>query len=64
MVRTIEKREVDQGFAYMEFSGLSTDDKPVTTNMATGSVFVEVDTGKVYLFDEVGATWNEVGGDE
>lgn len=40
--------------------GLSTDAKP-TDGLATGSAFIEVDTGKLYLFDEVGATWTEVG---
>lgn len=38
--------------------GLSTDSKP-TTGLATGSSFVEVDTGKVYLFNETSSTWVE-----
>lgn len=42
---------------YMEYAGLSTDTKP--TNCATGSIFVEVDTGKVYFFNSVGSTWVE-----
>lgn len=32
-------------------AGLSTDDKP-TAGIATGSDFTEVDTGKVFFFDE------------
>lgn len=44
-----------------EFAGLSTDTKP-TENLATGSTFLEVDTGDVFLFDEEGPTWNKVGG--
>lgn len=38
--------------------GLSGDSKP-TTGLATGSSFVEVDTGKAYLFNETSSTWVE-----
>ena len=34
-----------------EFRGLSTDEKPVE-NVGNGSVFIEIDTGKVFIFDE------------
>ena len=46
---------------YMEFAGLSTDTKP-TEEVATGSVFLEVDTSKVYFYDESTSTWLEAGG--
>ena len=46
---------------YIEAAGLSTDVKP-TQNIITGSVFIEVDTGKAYFFDEDSATWIEAGG--
>lgn len=36
---------------YIEAAGLSTDSKP-TTGIATGSLFLEVDTGDVYAFAE------------
>ena len=36
--------------------GLSTDSKP-TSGLATGSSFVEVDTGDAYLLNESGPTW-------
>lgn len=36
---------------YLELAGLSTEDKP-TSNVMTGSLFLEVDTGDVYAFDE------------
>lgn len=39
-------------------AGLSTDAKP-TDGIANGSMFVEMDTGKIYLFDADGATWRE-----
>lgn len=46
---------------YIEAAGLSTDAKP-SAGLVTGSLFMEVDTGKVYAFDEVGAQWHEIGG--
>lgn len=47
---------LDRG-GYQEISGLSTDTKP--TNCSTGSVFVETDTGSVFLFDSEGGEWIE-----
>lgn len=44
---------------YIEAAGLSTDTKP-EDNVATGSLFLEVDTGDVYAFDEVGGTWGKI----
>ena len=41
-----------------EGSCLSTDTKP-TSGVANGSVLIEMDTGKVYLFDEAGTQWRE-----
>ena len=49
------------GKQYVEMAGLSTDNKQ-DNNLVTGSLFLEVDTGKVYAFEEVGGTWNEIGG--
>lgn len=43
---------------YREMRGLSTDTKP--TNVANGSTFDEMDTGKRYMFDEEANTWQEV----
>ena len=37
-----------------EYAGLSTDTKP-TDGVATGAIFVEVNTGDVYFFNEEGA---------
>ena len=34
-----------------EFRGLSTDEKPIE-RVGNGSVFIELDTGKVFIFDE------------
>ena len=42
-----------------EFRGLSTDDKPIE-RVGNGSVFIELDTGKVFIFDEQNKTWREL----
>ena len=42
-----------------EFRGLSTDEKPVE-RVGNGSVFIEIDTGKVFIFDEQNKTWREL----
>lgn len=44
---------------YIEAAGLSTDTKP-TDGIATGSLFLEVDTGDFYAFDEDGGTWGQI----
>lgn len=41
-----------------EFAGLSTDAKP-TENVATGAIFVEVNTGKVFFYNSAAETWVE-----
>lgn len=47
------------GKRYVYAAGLSTDTKPLT-GVITGSRFVEVDTGLMYEFDEIGSEWHEV----
>lgn len=37
---------------------LSSDSKP-TTGIANGSILMEMDTGKLYLFDEANSQWRE-----
>lgn len=39
--------------------GLHTDSKP--TDVPNGSVFVEMDTSTIYVFDEENTTWEEWG---
>ena len=55
------------GKTYYEYAGLSTDSKPTGQDIATGSLFLEVDTGDVYAYDETSTgTWNKIcalGGD-
>lgn len=43
------------------YFGLSTDDKPTGAAVSNGSRFVEMDTGKIYLYDVDGAQWLEWG---
>ena len=48
--------------SYHEYAGLSTDTKPTGGNIATGSMFVEVNTGKVFLYNSAataGSEWVE-----
>lgn len=40
-----------------EFYGLSTDTKP--TDVPNGSIFVEMDTSKLYVFNEESMVWTE-----
>lgn len=45
-----------------ELRGLSTDTKPTEIGdktIANGSVFIEIDTGKIYFFDGDSKTWKE-----
>ena len=69
---------VSDEVTYVEYAGESTDTKPTIfgqtitivngekvlkdITIATGSVFLEVDTGDVYLFSEADADWVKVGG--
>lgn len=40
-----------------EFRGLSTDTKPVNSHIGNGSTFLEIDTLKVFFFDEENQEW-------
>jgi len=45
-----------------ELRGLSTDTKPSEIGdktIANGSVFIEIDTGKIFFFDGDSKTWKE-----
>lgn len=45
---------------YREYAGLSTDTKPTDTGISTGSLFLEVDTGDIFVYDEAGEQWNKI----
>ena len=61
MIRILEQRAFDSGKNYVEAAGLHDDSKP-TAGIVTGSVFLEVDTGAAFLFDEISGEWCEIGG--
>lgn len=46
------------GCAFYDIRGTSTDTKP--TDVPNGSTFVEMNTGKGFLFDAENAQWHEV----
>lgn len=56
MVRILEQRIIDGNKTYIEAAGLSTDTKP-GEGIITGSVFIELDTGTLYIYDEENSTW-------
>jgi hypothetical protein len=60
MVRILKSEQFDPDQRYIEATGLSTDTKPAT-GIITGSSFMEVDTGAVFLFDETSSEWKELG---
>lgn len=60
MVRILVENTFVEGKTYIEAAGLSTDSKP-TAGIVTGSLFMEVNTGDVYAFDETSdGTWNKI----
>ena len=64
MVREITKKLQNDDVNYYEFAGKSTDTKPVH-NIGTGSLFLEVDTGEWYAFNEeasAGSEWTKIAG--
>ena len=48
------------GSTTYEFRGLSTDKKPLNKYIGNGSVFIEMDTLKVFLFDAESKVWIEI----
>lgn len=59
MVRVIIDRLFEGDKRFVKACGLSTDQKPA--GVITGSRFLEVDTGDLYAYDEVGETWGKIG---
>lgn len=47
-----------KSYTYFEFTGLSTDIKPIV-NVYNGSKFTEMDTGTIYQFDQPSLTWRK-----
>lgn len=59
-MRALVEKNFNDSKKYVEIYGTSSESKP-TDGIVTGSVFVEVDTGKCYLFNEDASEWVEVG---
>lgn len=50
----------DQAVQAIVYYGLSTDAKPAS-GVGNGSCFIEMDTSKIYFYDETGSLWLEWG---
>lgn len=55
------REDGDDKLTILELRGLSTDEKPTdevnNTKIDNGSIFIEIDTGKVYMFDLENTEW-------
>lgn len=63
MITVTKQEQVQYGTSpkfYREYSGLSTDSTKPTSDVANGSLFLEMDTGDVYAYDEEGETWLKI----
>ena len=60
-VHILVKRELEDGYFYIEAAGL-TDEKPSFTGMASGSKFIDAETGDEYIYEEETPTWIKIGG--
>lgn len=43
-----------------DLRGLSTDEKPTSKYVGNGSTFIEMDTGKVFMYDAEHKIWKEI----
>lgn len=60
------RNDTNKNTIMVELRGLSLDDKPTTiddVNIANGSTFIEIDTGKIYMYDLQNTQWLELGAD-
>ena len=58
MITVLKNIYFDGDARYIEAYGLSTDDKP-TDDICNGSMYIEMDSGKVYFYDAAGEAWRE-----
>ena len=57
------KLKLDGEYVFVEMSGLSTDTKPVEKDgkkIDNGSTFIEINTGKIFIYDLENQEWKEV----
>ena len=57
------RKSNEKEYNTVELRGLSTDAKPTQLNedqyVDNGSVFIEIDTGKIFFYDLDSTTWKE-----
>lgn len=58
MVTYKQLMRMTNGKDQIEATCLSTDTKP-TRNVSNGSVLIEMDTSKIYFYDEANSMWKE-----
>ena len=59
-VRLIDFEEITPGHIFRAYVGKSTDEKPgddETVTQRTGNIFIEIDTGLTYFYDEETEDW-------
>ena len=61
MITIMETKKIFNNKQLVDIACLSTDTKP-TIGIMNGSMLIEVNTGKLYVFDESASAWNEIGG--
>lgn len=57
------KLKPDDDYISAELRGLSTDTKPTEISgkkIDNGSVFIEIDTGAIFMYDLQSKTWKEI----
>jgi len=47
----------DPGIKTDTYFGLSTDEKPITNNIKNASIFYEMDTGNMFMYDKQNKIW-------
>lgn len=56
------KLKPDGDYVSVELRGLSTDEKPITLDekkIDNGSIFIEINTGKIFFYDLENEEWKE-----
>ena len=57
------RKGTNDEYLTIELRGLSTDSKPTEFNgkkVDNGSIFIEINTGKLFLYDLDSTTWKEI----
>ena len=64
MISIYSQKDIDNNSKMeVELRGLSTDEKPTTIKGAiveNGSIFIEIDTGKIFMYDLEHEQWKEI----